>query len=243
MRETYIHFLFGIIMLCTIVSAVTAVEVAIESNQLLVKDFDDNIGLGAFSVVISYDPTKTSVTEVTFIEPFTGATNIQQTEKTIRVSGFTVQPQLVGDIPIARMVYEGEEWFDVYVDTLVNSKGDNVLVINPTYNQGSSANAKSTTDSTTVPTDDSWTVATVTASQTISPQATDMFTEESEDTPNSSPHQHIGDSESPSDVNLTPTGAEDLGTPMQTPVAKSPLPSALEILALAIALTSLRRRT
>ncbi len=244
MRDTHIHILFGIAMLCTMASAVTAVEIAIESDQLVVKDFDDSIGLGAFSVVIGYDPAKTSVTEVTFIEPFTGATNVQQVEKRIRVSGFTVQPQLTGDIPVARMVYEGEGRFDVYVDTLVNSKGDSVSTVNPTYDQGfpASPNTKPTTDATTEPTGGSRTVATVTASQTVSPQATEMITERDEDTPNPSPDQQIGDSGSPGGVELTLTGAEDPGTPVQTPAAQSPLPSILIVLAFAIALISLRRR-
>ena len=49
-------FLFGIIVLCAMVSAVSAAEVVVESDQLVVKGFDDSIGLGAFSVVLGYDP-------------------------------------------------------------------------------------------------------------------------------------------------------------------------------------------
>jgi len=244
MRETHIHIIFGIAVLCAMASGVTAVEIAIESDQLVVKDFDDSIGLGAFSVVIGYDPAKTTVTEVTFIEPFAGATNIQPDEKTIRVSGFTVQPQLTGDIPIARMVYEGEGRFDVYVDTLVNSKGDAVLAVNPAYDEGSTASpsTKPAAGSTTESIGGSQTAPSVTTSQTISPRVTETITQSNEDAQPSSLHQQTGDSESPSGVEPTPTGAKDSGAPVQTQAAKSPMLPILVVLAFAIALISLRRR-
>ena len=244
MNKLIFLIVLGIATLCAMTSAAGAAEVLVESDQLVVKGFDDSIGLGALSVVIGYDPAKTTVTEVTFIEPFAGATNIQPDEKTIRVSGFTVQPQLTGDIPIARMVYEGEGRFDVYVDTLVNSKGDSISTVNPTYEQGppASSSTKPTTDSTTEPTGGSQTVATVTASQTINPQTTEMITEKNGNTPIPSPHQQTGDSESPSGVEPTPTGAKDSGAPVQTQAAKSPMLPILVVLAFAIALISLRRR-
>lgn len=226
------------------VSGVTAVEVIIESDQLVVKDFDDSIGLGAFSVVISYDPTKTTVTEVTFTEPFTGATNIQPDEKTIRISGFTVQSQLTGDIPIAQMVYEGERRFGIYVNTLVNSKGDSVSLVNPTYNQGSPASpsTKPTANSATGTTGDSLTVATITASQTVNPRATEAITERNEGTSTPSPYRQVGGTASPSDVKSAPTNTKDPGASEQTPVVKSPLSLSLVVLAFMITLISLRRR-
>lgn len=243
MQKTYIYFLFSIAILCAMVSGVTAVEVIIESDLLVVKDFDDSIGLGAFSVVISYDPTKTTVTEATFTEPFTGATNIQPDEKTIRISGFTVQPQLTGDIPIAQMVYEGERRFDIYVDTLVNSKGDSVSIVNPTYNKGSPASpsTKPTADSTTGQTGSSLTVATVTASQTVTPRATEVITERNEGTSTPSPHQQAEDTELPSDVESAQTNTKDPGALEQTPAVTSPLSFILVVLAFMIALISLRR--
>ena len=109
---------------------------------------------------------------------------------------FTVQSQLTGNIPIARIVYEGEEQFDVYVDTLVNSKGDDISPINPAYDKERSPVSSSTkpnTDSTQEPTGVTQTVATATASQTLSPQATGTIPLSSGDTPTASVHQNTDD--------------------------------------------------
>jgi hypothetical protein len=243
MNKFIFRIILGIAIFCAMIPAVSATEILVESNQLVVKEFDDSIGLGAFSVVISYDPAKTTVTDVVFIEPFTGATNIQPDEKTIRVSGFTVRPQLTGNIPIARMVYEGEERFTVYVDTFVNSRGDDVSTINSAYDEEppTSPSAKPTTGSITESTDDPQTVTTVTTPRTSSPQATGTILQGSEDTPPASTHQQTGDSGLSDGVEPTLTDAKGMGEPAQTQAAKSPMPPILGILAFLVVLTCLRR--
>jgi len=245
MVKTNFFIVLGVVVLCSMVTAVDATEVLVESNQLVVKDFDDSIGLGAFSVVIGYDPTKTTVTEVTFIEPFTGATNIQPNEKTIRVSGFTVQPQLTGDIPIARLGYEGEERFDVYVDTFVNFRGDSISIVNPAYDQGSpgsTTTTKPTLGSTTQPSGGYQTATPVTASQTIRLGLTETITQGSEETPITSTPRQLGDSDMPSNVECESTVADNPGTPTGATSAKSPLPPILAVLAFVVVLFSLRKR-
>lgn len=241
MQISHHPFLFGIIVLCAIVSAVSAAEVVVESDQLVVKGFDDNIGLGAFSVVLGYDPAKTTVTEVTFVDPFTGATNIQQEEKTVRISGFTVQAQLTGDIPVARIVYEGEGLFDVYVSTFVNARGDTVATANPAYEGEApiSPGTPATTVSTVAPTTGA---PTPTATQQpVTPQATGTALTGSVDTPALPQQQQTGapTPQGTTEPVMTETGSS--GTPAQTPAAGSLLPPALAIFGFAIVLFALKR--
>lgn len=241
MQISHHPFLFGIIVLCAMVSAVSAAEVVIESDQLVVKGFDDSIGLGAFSIVLGYDPAKTTVTEITFIEPFTGATNIQPDVKTARVSGFTVETELTGDIPVARVVYEGEGLFDVYVNTFVNARGDSVAVANPAY--GGEPQVPAGTQPTTVPTAEPTTGAPTTTAtqQPVAPQATGTALTGSVDTPALPRQQQTGTPAPQSSIDPVETLAEVPGTLEQTPSTKSPLPPALGIFAFAIALFILWR--
>ncbi len=241
MQISHHPFLFGIIVLCAMVSAVSAAEVVVESDQLVVKGFDDSIGLGAFSIVLGYDPAKTTVTEIAFIEPFTGATNIQPDEKTARVSGFTVETGLTGDIPVARVVYEGEGQFDVYVNTCVNVRGDSVAVANPAYDGGSpvSPGTPATTAPTVAPTTGAPTPTTT--QQPVTPQATGTALTGGVDTPALPQHQQTGALAPQGTTEPAETRAEVPGTLEQIPAARSPLPPALGIFAFAIVLFVLRR--
>jgi len=222
------------------VSTVSATGVVVESDQLIVRNFDDSIGLGAFSVVLGYDPAKTTVTEVTFIEPFIGAANIQPDEKTVRVSGFTVDSGLTGDIPVARVVYEGEGLFDVYVNTFVNARGDIVATANPTY--GGETPVSSGTQPTTVPTvvPTASIPAPTATSQPVTPLATGTVSMGSMATPALS-QQQTGAVETQGSIEpaVTPAGSPE--TPEQTPATRSPLPPALGIFAFAIVLFALKR--
>nr|WP_303716136.1 hypothetical protein [Methanoculleus marisnigri] len=245
MQISHHPFLFGIIVLCAMVSAVSAAEVVIESDQLVVKGFDDSIGLGAFSIVLGYDPARTTVTEVTFTEPFTGATNIQPDEKTVRISGFTVESGLTGDIPVARIVYEGEGLFDVYVNTLVNVQGDAVETSNSAY--GGEAPVSPGTQQTTVPTAESTGTAQASggtsagASQQSTPQATGTVQAGSTDTPAPTQQQPTGSSGIPESIEPTVAQAGSSGTPAQTPAAGSLLPPALAIFGFVFILFALKR--
>lgn len=247
MQILYHPFLLGIIVLCTMISTVSAAEVVVESNQLIVKGFDDSIGFGAFSVVLGYDPAKTTVTECTVIEPFTGATNIQPDEKTVRISGFTVESELTGDIPIARIAYEGEGLFDVYVNTLVNVQGDAVETSNPAY--GGEASVSPGTQQTTVPTAESTGTAQASggtsagALQQSAPQATGTVQAGSTDTPAPTQQQPTGSPVTLESVEPTAAQTGSTGTPAQTTVTRSPLPLALGIFAFAIVLFILRRHS
>jgi len=238
-------FLFGIIFLCAIVTAVSAAEVVVESDQLIVKGFEDSIGLGAFSVVLGYDPAKTTVTECTFIEPFAGATNIQPDEKTVRISGFTVQSQVMRDIPVARIVYEGEGLFDVYVNTLVNARGDTIATTNPAYNRDTPASpgTQPTAGPTTLPTGSAQTsIATQipTTTQQQSPLPGTSSAPADVGTP-ASVQQQTGAPETPGSVEPVVAEAGSSGTPVQTHAAKSPLSPAIGIFAFAIVLFALKR--
>jgi hypothetical protein len=241
MQISHYPFLFGIIVLCAMVSVVSAAEVVVESDQLIVKGLDDSIGLGAFSIVLGYDPARTTVTEVTFIEPFTGATNIQPDEKTVRISGFTVESGLTGDIPVARIVYEGEGLFDVYVNTLVNVQGDAVETSNSAY--GGEAPVSPGTQQTTVPTVAPTTGALTPAAtlQPETPQATGTVLAGSANTPALPQQQQTGVPETPAGVEPTVTETGSTGTPAQTTAARSPLPPALAIFGFAIVLFGLKR--
>ena len=237
MQVPYHIFLFGTVVLCAMVPTLRAAEVAVESDQLVVKGFDDSIGLGAFSIVLGYDPAKTTVTEVAFIEPFNGATNIQPDKKTVRVSGFTVQPQLTGYIPVARIVYEGEDLFDVYVKTFVNAQGDTVATANPTYGEETSASPG--TKPTAQPTGTAW--APPATSQPDTPQTTGTVPAGSVDTPAQPQRQQIETPESLGDTKPAVMEAGSSGSPTKTPAARSPMPPALGIFAFAITLFVLRR--
>lgn len=241
MQISHHPFLFGIIVLCAMVSVVSAAEVVVESDQLIVKGLDDSIGLGAFSIVLGYDPARTTVTEVTFIEPFTGATNIQPDEKTVRISGFTVESGLTGDIPVARIVYEGEGLFDVYVNTLVNVQGDAVETSNSAY--GGEAPVSPGTQQTTVPTVAPTTGALTPAAtlQPETPQATGTVLAGSANTPALPQQQQTGVPETPAGVEPTVTETGSSGAPAQTPAAGSILPPALAIFGFAIVLFGLKR--
>jgi activator of HSP90 ATPase len=151
---------------------------------------------------------------------------------------------LTGNIPIARIVYEGEEQFDVYVDTLVNSKGDDISPINPAYDKERSPVSSSTkpnTDSTQEPTGVTQTVATATASQTLSPQATGTIPLSSGDTPTASVHQNTDDFSSSDSFESAPVDTVGPGTSVQTQATKSPLIPILVVLAFAVALVGLRK--
>ncbi len=241
MQISHHPFLLGIIALCAMVSAASATEVVVESDQLIVKGFDDSIGLGAFSVVIWYDPAKTTVTEVAFIDPFVGATNVQPDEKTVRVSGFTVESQLAGDIPLARLVYEGEGRFDVYVNTFVNARGDTIATTNSAYDKETpvSPGTQPTTPPAVEPTVGAQTPAVT--PQPTSPPATGTVSPGSADTPALPQQQQTGASETTGSAEPITTEAGSNGTPVQTPTTRSPLPPALGIFAFAIVLFALRR--
>ena len=234
-------FLFGIIVLCAMVSAVSAAEVVVESDQLVVKGFDDSIGLGAFSVVLGYDPAKITVTECTFVEPFTGATNIQPDERTVRVSGFTVQSQVMGDIPVARIAYEGEGLFNVYVNTLVNARGDTVATTNPTYNKETPSTPG--TQPTTLPAVEPTVSAQTPAAtpQPTNPRATGTVSVGSMDTPALPQPQQTGAHETMDGAEPVAAETGSNGTHAPTPATRSPLSPALGIFAFAIVLSALKR--
>ncbi len=242
----YSTLFFGIIVLCAMVPTLSAAEIVVESDQLIVKDFEDSIGLGAFSIVLGYDPAKTTVTEVTFIEPFAGATNIQTDKKTVRISGFTVQPQLTGDIPIAQVVYEGEGLFDVYVNTFVNAQGDPVATVHSAYSEripDLPGTQPPGTQPTAQPTDSIQT--SVTTQRPTTPPTTRTVPVDSEDTLASedtlTPSQQTETPKTPGDVEHVASQTDSSGIPTQTAATKSPLTPAFSIFAIVIALFSLKR--
>lgn len=241
MQTLHHPFIFGIIVLCAMVSVVNGAEVVVESDQLIVKGFDDSIGLGAFSVVLGYDPAKITVTECTFVEPFTGATNIQPDERTVRISGFTVQSQVMGDIPVARIAHEGEGLFNVYVNTLVNARGDTVATTNPVYDKETppSPGTQPTITPVAEPTVSAQTPADT--PQSASPRVTESVAVGNIDTPALPQPQQTGAHETMGGAEPVATEAGSNGTHASTQKARSPLSPALGIFAFAIVLLASKR--
>ncbi|MDN7024303.1 hypothetical protein FGU65_05250 [Methanoculleus sp. FWC-SCC1] len=212
------------------VSAASAAEVVVAEGQLVVKGVDDSLGLGAFSIVIGYDTAATTVTDVTFVEPFMGAVNIQQDKKTVRVSGFTTEQHLTGDVPVAEIQYTGDARFDVYVNDLVNPLGDPIPTTNPAFDTDTPASPGA--QPTAVPTTASGTGSSSGGSQPNEPQATATL-QEAEPTPTTAGVQQTAASESPAaGTTGTVTGTPETPTPAPTP--KSPLSPIIGICALVL---------
>ncbi|MDE4909014.1 hypothetical protein L0665_10380 [Methanogenium marinum] len=114
-----------------LVSNVGAADVALENNTLLVKGVDDSIGLGAFSVVLTYSGNL-SVQSVEGESGFMVASNIQNTKYETFIAGISGEG-LTGDIPVASVSTTGSGVIEVSVRELVNVKGDPISFTNEEF--------------------------------------------------------------------------------------------------------------
>jgi len=105
--------------------------VVLDNNTLLVKGVDDGIGLGAFSVVLSYTGN-VSIQSVEGESGFMVASNIQNDDFQTFIAGIATEGK-TGDIQVATVRTEGTGDIDVLLRELANVNGDPITCTNEEF--------------------------------------------------------------------------------------------------------------
>ncbi|WFN34711.1 hypothetical protein L1S32_00895 [Methanogenium sp. S4BF] len=141
-------------VLLFLVTSAGAADIVLEDDTLIVKGVDDSIGLGAFSVVLTY-AGNVSIQSVDGAPGFMVASNILNDEFQTFIAGIATEGQ-TGDIPVASVRTTGAGDIVVYVRELANVKGDPISYTNeeftgavPTPPSGSEVSASEITVSQT----------------------------------------------------------------------------------------------
>lgn len=114
-----------------LVTAAGAADVVLENNILVVKGVDDSIGLGAFSVVLTYTGN-VSIQSVDGESGFMVASNILNEESQTFIAGISTVGK-TGDIPVASITSTGSGAIEVSVRELANVKGDPISYTNEEF--------------------------------------------------------------------------------------------------------------
>jgi len=131
LKPTFSRTLILVAVLCVSFTAVQAAEVRLADGQLIVTGVDDSIGLGAFSVVLSYE-SDVSVISVKGLSGFMVAENIRNDERKTFVAGISANG-LTGDVPVASVEIEGAGPITISVRELGNARGDPIPFTNPEF--------------------------------------------------------------------------------------------------------------
>ena len=218
MKKNIFKILLLIFTIFCLVSNVGAADVVLDNDTLLVKGVDDSIGLGAFSVVLTYTGN-VSIQSVDGKSGFMVASNIQNAKYETFIAGISGEG-LTGDIPVATVSATGTGDIEISVRELVNVKGDPISYTNeeftglvPTPESGGEV---ASSDISSSETEDTPSVPSVTETGTT-PEVTVTETEIPADTPvhsaESGTQAPPGDNES----SLVPDTNEKTVPPTQSP--------------------------
>lgn len=134
MDKSYYFFIVFILFCGIVCPSVNATEIILEDGVLIAQNVDDEYGVGAFDVVLEYE-SNVSIQMVEWVEPYVGAFNPDQ-NGVIRIAGFTASSSPpVGDISLVRLNVTGSGSVLVYVDDLINIRGDQIETVNAAYGE------------------------------------------------------------------------------------------------------------
>ncbi|WAI00692.1 hypothetical protein [Methanogenium organophilum] len=130
--DNFFLWMFSVftILFC-LVTTVGAADVVLDNDSLLVNGVNDSIGLGAFSVVLTYSEN-VSIQSVEGESGFMVASNIQNNKYETFIAGISSEG-LTGDIPVASVSITGSGDIEVFVRELVNVKGDPISFTNAEF--------------------------------------------------------------------------------------------------------------
>jgi len=131
LKPTFSRTLVLVVVLCVAFASVQGAEVRLTDGQLIVMGVDDSIGLGAFTVVLSYG-SDVSVTSVKELPGFMVAGNIKNNEGMTIIAGISAEGR-TGDVPVASVETEGTGPITISVRELGNSRGDPIPATNPEF--------------------------------------------------------------------------------------------------------------
>jgi|MTBAKMStandDraft_1061839.scaffolds.fasta_scaffold11402_2 hypothetical protein len=149
-----INLFFGVIFFCALlISPSLGAEVRIDGGKIIVFGVDDSLGLSAFNVVLEYGAS-TRIDSIEGVDPYFLIPNIENEKGIARIAGYSTDfsgtyPK--GDIEIARIAMNGSGVKEIYVNELVNDRGDAIPCSNPRFSGDGSSEPGSSSPSKDVP--------------------------------------------------------------------------------------------
>jgi hypothetical protein len=103
--------------------------IILQNNTLIARNINVEGGLGAFSIVITYNPNTTTIFNVSSVPPFTVVSNINNTAGISYISGFHGQiPGPTGDVRLAILQIEGSDNLSISVEELIDTSGKDINI-------------------------------------------------------------------------------------------------------------------
>jgi hypothetical protein len=131
-RPNHIFAVTLVFFFSVLVSCVGAAEVVLDGNEIVIQGVDDSIGLGGFSIVLSYG-SGVSISSVTGLSDFMVVNDTDMK----RISGIYGGTEIkTGDIPVAEVSMTGNGNVVISVREIINRKGDAIPFSNPIWDGG-----------------------------------------------------------------------------------------------------------
>lgn len=102
--------------------------VILQNNTLIARNINVEQGLGAFSIMITYNPNTTSILNVSSVPPFIVVSNINNTAGISYISGFHGQiPGPTGDVRLVILQIKGSDNMNISIDELIDTSGKGII--------------------------------------------------------------------------------------------------------------------
>lgn len=133
MKTSFFSVMTVILLSALIVVSAGATEVVLRDGVLVAEGLNEEHGLGAFSIILVYGPDA-SFEMGEWVQPYSGAINIQNKDGITRIGGLTTSTRAqIGDVSLIRLIVNGSGTATIYVDEFCNVMGDPIEVVNRPY--------------------------------------------------------------------------------------------------------------
>lgn len=133
MKTSFFPVMTVILLSAFVVVSAGATEVVLRDGVLIAEGLNDEYGLGAFNIVLVYG-SDVSFEMGEWIQPYSGAINIQNQDGITRIGGLTTSSEApTGDVSLIRLGVNGSGAVAIYVNEFYNAMGDPIKTVNPPY--------------------------------------------------------------------------------------------------------------
>ncbi|QYZ79576.1 hypothetical protein E2N92_09105 [Methanofollis formosanus] len=128
-KSHYILVVTLVFLFSVLVSSASAAEVVLDGNEIVIRGVDDSVGLGGFSIVLSYG-SDVSISSVTGLSGFLVVNDTGMR----KISGIYGGTEIkTGDIPVAKVSRSEAGVVTISVRELINREGDAIPFSNPVW--------------------------------------------------------------------------------------------------------------
>jgi hypothetical protein len=118
-------FTLLLLLIVTVAQAETIKVVEENDTIILMVNVQDKDGLGSFSLTLKYNPNMTKILKVSWEQPFTVVSNVNNTAGIARIAGFHGQiPGPKGEVKLVRLCVDGLPEFKITDVKLYDTKGN-----------------------------------------------------------------------------------------------------------------------